>query len=124
MRWLSDKSISRPSPGRTSRSSAQLYTRGPQLVHDGADRPEGDEGARRLSSDELLASAKDTQLSFQETTLQYGAFKGRTASTWYQPSGPSLFVMGARRAVFVTGALTRQELIAYAEGLKPVPPEL
>ena len=28
---------------------------------------------------------------------------------------------GARRAVFVTGALTRQELIAFAEGLKPVP---
>ena len=73
------------------------------------------------SSSELLDSAKDTQLSFQETTLQYGAFKGETASTWYQDSGPSLFVLGARRAVFVTGALTRQELIAYAEGLKQAP---
>jgi hypothetical protein len=61
------------------------------------------------------------ELSYQETTLQFGAFKGATASTWYQESGPSLFVAGARRAVFVTGALTRQELIAFAEGLKPVP---
>lgn len=59
------------------------------------------------------------RLSYQETTLQYGAFKGATALTWYQESGPSLFVAGARRAVFVTGALTRQELIAFAEGLQP-----
>ena len=73
------------------------------------------------SLDQLLANVKDTQLSYQETTLQYGAFKGRTASTWYQDSGPSLYVMGPRRAVFITGALTRQELIACAEGLKPVP---
>jgi hypothetical protein len=73
------------------------------------------------SLEELLANVKDTQLSYQETTLQYGAFKGRAASTWYQDSGPSLYVAGARRAVFVTGALTRQELIAYAEGLKPAP---
>ena len=36
-------------------------------------------------------------------------------------SGPSLFASDARRAVFVTGALTRQELIAFAEGLQPVP---
>jgi hypothetical protein len=69
---------------------------------------------------EAAAAAKD-RLSFQETTLQYGAFKGKTALTWYQESGPSLFVAGARRSVFVTGALTRQELIAFAEGLKPVP---
>lgn len=61
------------------------------------------------------------RLSLQETTLQYGAFKRATAFTWYQESGPSLFVSDARRAVFVTGALTRQELIAFAEGLEPVP---
>jgi hypothetical protein len=73
------------------------------------------------SLDELLVDVKDKQLSFQEVTLQYGAFKGQTASTWYEASGPSLFVMGARRAVFVTGALTRQELVAYAEGLKQAP---
>jgi hypothetical protein len=69
--------------------------------------------------DELGASARH-KLSYQETTLQYGAFKGATASTWYQESGPSLLVAGERRAAFVTGALTRQELIAFAEGLKPV----
>ena len=66
------------------------------------------------------AEAAARKLSYQETTLQFGAFKGETALTWYQESGPSLFVAGARRAVFVTGALTRQELVAFAEGLKPV----
>lgn len=67
------------------------------------------------------ADARAGKLSFQETTLLYGAFRGATAATWYQASGPSLLVAGRRRAVFVTGALTRQELIAFAEGLKPVP---
>ena len=62
-----------------------------------------------------------TSCRYQETTLQYGALQGATASTWYQESGPTLFVRSARRAVFITGALTRQELIAFAEGLKPVP---
>ena len=93
----------------------------PQLVHRRAGRVEGAEDARPQPRRAARGASKDTQLSFQETTLQYGAFKGRTASTWYEASGPSLFVMGARRAVFVTGALTRQELIAYAEGLKPAP---
>jgi hypothetical protein len=65
--------------------------------------------------------AQSDKLSYEETTLQYGAFAGATAATWYQESGPSLFVAGARRAVFITGALTRQELVAFAEGLKPVP---
>jgi hypothetical protein len=67
------------------------------------------------------ASSSDERLSLQQTTLQYGALKGATAYTWYQETGPTLFASGARRAVFVTGALTRQELIAFAEGLKPVP---
>ncbi len=67
------------------------------------------------------ADAASKGLSFQETTLQFGAFKGETALTWYQESGPSLFVAGTRRAAFVTGALTRQELIAFAEGLRPAP---
>lgn len=68
---------------------------------------------------ELAAAARE-KLSYQETTLQYGAFKGETALTWYQESGPSLFVLAKRRAVFVTGALTRQELLAFAGGLRPV----
>ena len=99
---------------------AMLYTRGlsgmtieqigPKAMGCYADRLTGE-----------LDRAKGQKLSFQQTTLQYGALKGATASTWYQESGPALFVAGARRAVFVTGALTRQELIAFAEGLKPVP---
>ncbi len=65
------------------------------------------------------ATDEGERLSLQQTTLQYGALKGATAYTWYQESGPSLFASDARRAVFVTGALTRQELLAFAEGLKP-----
>ena len=120
VRWLSDKVISLPVAGPNEPLVAQLSTRGLSWF---TTEQIGPRAMKALGPQlaELLASAKDTQLSFQETTLQYGALKGRTASTWYQPSGPSLFVMGARRAVFVTGALTRQELIAYAEGLKPVP---
>jgi len=61
------------------------------------------------------------RLSLQQTTLQYGALKGATAFTWYQESGPSLFASDARRAVFITGALTRQESITFTEGLQPAP---
>jgi hypothetical protein len=120
VQWLSDKIIGLPIAGPSEPLVAQLHTRGLSWF---TTEQIGPRAMKALGPQlgELLASAKDTQLSYQETTLQYGALKGRTASTWYQPSGPSLFVMGARRAVFVTGALTRQELIAYAEGLKPVP---
>ena len=62
------------------------------------------------------------KLSYQETTLQFGALKGETALTWYQGAGLRCSCSDERRAVFVTGALTRQELIAYAEGLQPVAP--
>jgi hypothetical protein len=99
---------------------AGLYTRGltwftmeqagPQLTH-----------AIDASQQALLQPTAGSRLSFQQTTLQYGSLKGATASTWYQESGPTLFVRSARRSVFITGALTRQELIAFAEGLKPVP---
>jgi hypothetical protein len=118
-RWLA-AGKGDPLPGPPEAMVLQFHTRGLSWF---TTEQVGPKATKALASrlDELLASARDTQLSFQETTLQYGAFKGRTASTWYQPSGPSLFVLGARRAVFVTGALTRQELIAYAEGLKPVP---
>ncbi len=68
--------------------------------------------------DALRTSAAD-KLSFETTTLQYGAFAGRTASTWYEKSGPTLLVSDARDVVYVTGALTRQELITFAEGLTP-----
>jgi hypothetical protein len=67
------------------------------------------------------ATDEGDRLSLQQTTLQYGALKGATAFTWYRETGPSLFASDARRAVFVTGALSRQELIAFAEGLEPAP---
>ena len=107
---------SRPRERRWSRSStraASAGSRSSSSVRRRCDR----RGGLRAG----LGVAAGRKASYQQTTLQYGAFKGATASTWYQASGPSLFVAGARRAVFVTGALTRQELIAFAEGLKPVP---
>ena len=116
--WISDKVLSLP-VGPRGTAVLELYTRGlsqftveqvgPATMHFWA------------SVHDWPGQATPGRLSYQQTTLQYGAFKGATASTWYQESGPSLFVAGARRAVFVTGALTRQELIAFAEGLKPVP---
>jgi hypothetical protein len=99
---------------------AQLYTRGLSWF---TLEQIGPEAAAFFGSglSDALQTASPGLLSFQQTTLQYGALKGATASTWYQESGPALFAAGARRAVFVTGALTRQESIAFAEGLKTVP---
>ena len=61
-------------------------------------------------------------LSLQQTTLQYDALAGRTAYTWYTEQGPALITGDARHIVFISGALTRQELIDFANGLKPVAP--
>jgi hypothetical protein len=58
-------------------------------------------------------------LSLQATTLQYGALAGSTAYTWYTLAGPTLLVGNRRAVVYVTGSLTRQELISFAEGLRP-----
>jgi hypothetical protein len=118
-RWL-DGTGGAPLPGSPEAMIMQLYTRGLGWFTMEQIGPKAAEQLGRELAD-ALTSAAPTELSFQETTLQYGAFEGETASTWYQPSGPSLFVKGARRAVFVTGALTRRELIAYAEGLRPEP---
>jgi hypothetical protein len=120
MIWVRGVAVGPPSDGPDEPGVALLFTRGLTSM---TVEQIGPKATRYFSAALLnaLDSAARHQLSYQETTLQYGAFKGATASTWYQESGPSLFVAGQRRAVFVTGALTRQELIAFAEGLKPVP---
>jgi hypothetical protein len=71
--------------------------------------------------DSILKGAAAEELSFQSETLQYGWFKGLLARSWYEKSGPTLFVAGRHRMVYITGALTRQELISFVEGLKPLP---
>ena len=118
--WLTTETVNvRVPPGMRWPMVTQLYTRGLSwFTMEQADPHWVESWGPRVR--ELAAAARE-KLSYQETTLQFGAFKGKTALTWYQESGPSLFVLGERRAVFVTGALTRQELIAFAEGLKPVP---
>ena len=104
----------------TEAAVAQLYTRGLEWFSVDQIGPQASAFFKNSLSDALQTTAPDL-LSFRQTTLQYGALKGATASTWYQESGPALFASAARRAVFITGALTRQELIAFAEGLRPVP---
>ncbi len=69
---------------------------------------------------EMLSETAEERLSAQITTLQYGAFAGADAHTWYETSGPTLLVSDGRRAVYATGALTRLELISLAEGLEPL----
>ena len=116
--WLTTEQAGAPAPpGPRSPVVTQLSTRGLSWFTMEQAGPDW-VGAWSPRLQELAAAARE-KLSYQETTLQFGAFKGETALTWYQESGPSLFVLGERRAVFVTGALTRQELIAFAEGLKP-----
>jgi hypothetical protein len=101
------------------RQVAQLYTRGlswfsvQQLGPDAAAKSAA--GLR-----DMLGSMAPDKLSFETTTLQYGALTGATAYTWYEATGPTLFVSAARHMVYITGALTRQELISFAEGLKPL----
>ena len=116
--WLGD-TVSNPPVGLRGTAVLQLYTRG---LSQFTVEQVGPATLRSLAAvRDWESEAGNEKLSGQQTTLQYGALKGATAVTWYQESGPSLFASGARRAVFVTGALTRQELIAFAEGLKPVP---
>jgi hypothetical protein len=120
LQWVSDEVSNPPLAPPKAPLVAQLYTRGLSWF---TMEQLGPEAMRSVGSGLRagLDVAAGRKVSYQQATLQYGAFKGATAFTWYQESGPSLFVAGARRAVFVTGALTRQELIAFAEGLKPAP---
>jgi hypothetical protein len=98
---------------------AQLYTRGLSWFTVEQLGPAAAVKSAASVRDTLQSIAGD-KLSFQTTTLQYGAFAGRTASTWFEASGPTLFVSDQRHVIFITGALTRQELVAFAEGLKPL----
>jgi hypothetical protein len=114
--WIGDQVWNLP-VGLRGAAVLQLYSRGlSQFTMEQVGPPT----LRSLSDiPDWQSEARSNKLSYQETTLQYGAFTGAMARTWYQESGPSLFVAAKRRAVFVTGALTRQELISFAEGLKP-----
>jgi hypothetical protein len=119
--WVFGPQAKTPRRGAGDSGIAQLYTRGLNWFTIEQVGPK----ATRLHEAALRAGLQEARAgltSYQTTTLQYGALSGATAATWYQASGPSLFVVGKRRAVFVTGALTRQELISFAEGLRPLTP--
>ena len=117
--WLTERPSKLPiDPFAGQLDVAQLYTRGLSWFTMQQLGPTTARKSVAYLRDTLRTRAAD-KLSFKTTTLQYGAFAGRTASTWYEKSGPTLLVSDARDVVYVTGALTRQELIAFAEGLKP-----
>jgi hypothetical protein len=68
----------------------------------------------------LVGQGLSGQLSLQSEVLQYGAFTGSRAYSWYSPSGPALFVADKEFAVTVRGGITRDDLVSLAEGLKPL----
>ena len=68
----------------------------------------------------LVRDTLPGQLSEQSETLQYGAFTGRDAYTWYSPGGPVMVVAGKRYVVTVRGGITRDDLLSLAEGLEPL----
>ena len=105
-------------PFRGQRQVAQLYTRGLNWFTVQQLGPKVAGKSVAFLRDTLRSIAAD-KLSFETTTLQYGAFTGAAAYTWYEKTGPTLFVSDPRHIVYITGALTRQELISFAEGFKP-----
>ena len=118
--WLVHDGHSMPfDPLAGQRQVAQLYTRGLSWFTVQQLGPKAAAKSVDNLRDTLRSIASD-KLSFETTMLQYGALTGATAYTWYDTTGPTLFVSDQRHIVFVTGALTRQELIAFAEGLKPL----
>lgn len=118
--WLVHDGHSMPvDPLAGQRQVAQLYTRGLSWFSVQQLGPRAAGKWVAYLRDTLRSIAAD-KLSFETTTLQYGALTGATACTWYDTTGPTLFVSDPRHIVYITGALTRQDLISFAEGLKPV----
>ena len=110
---------SQATPAGRRRMVAALYLRGLSWFSvEQVGPPAAAGAARRLQN--ALVTAGPGKLSFQRTPLTYGEFAGQSAATWYERSGPTLVVGDGSYLVRVTGALTRQELLSFAEGLKPV----
>jgi len=118
--WLVTDGHSLPiDPLAGQRQVAQLYTRGLSWFTVQQLGPTAAGRSVAFLRDTLGSVAAD-KLSFETTTLQYGAFAGAPAYTWYDATGPTLFVSDPAHIVYITGALTRQELVAFADGLNPV----
>ena len=116
--WLGDEPVSSPvGVDHGERQVDVLYTRGLTWFTIRQLGPRSAQTWANLIRD-VLASGGSARLSFETAPLQYGAFAGSTACTWYEKSGPSLLVGDGRAVVYATGALTRQELITLAEGLE------
>jgi hypothetical protein len=97
-----------------------LYTRGLNWCAVEQLGPKGSAGDLAGLTAAFLARSPQSLLSLQADVLQYGAMTGATAYTWFAESGPTLFVAGKGHLVYATGSMTRQELLSFAEGLRPV----
>jgi hypothetical protein len=97
----------------------QLYTRDLTWFAIAQTRVAGD-SALASQAAALAGQGLSGQLSLRSEVLQYGAFTGSRAYTWYSPTGPALFVADKTFAVTVRGGITRQDLLSLAEGLKPL----
>ena len=106
----------RPSPAN---EIDQLYARDLTWFAIAQSRVAGD-AALAAQVATLTGQGLSGQLSLQSEVLQYGAFTGSRAYTWYSPTGPALFVANKTLAVTVRGGITRDDLISLAEGLKPL----
>ena len=106
----------RPSPAN---EIDQLYTRDLTWFAIAQTRLAGD-AALDPQVAALVGQGLRGQLSLQSEVLQYGAFTGSRAYTWYGPTGPALFVADKKFAVTVRGGITRDDLVSLAEGLQPL----
>ncbi len=97
----------------------QLFTRDLTWFTIAQTRIAGD-AALAAQATALTGQSLGGQLSLQSEVLQYGAFTGSRAYTWYSPTGPALFVADKEFAVSVRGGITRDDLISLAEGLQPL----
>ena len=110
-------------PGRRRRGTggpAAVHAR-PLLVHGGAGRTRATPLLRRAAAGLAGGDAATRSSRYRRRRCSTARSRARRPSPGTRRRGRRCSSSGARRAVFVTGALTRQELIAFAEGLKPVP---
>jgi hypothetical protein len=61
---------------------------------------------------------KDPRYAYRKTALTSGDFAGRTARTWMDDGGVSLYVQTRTTAVLLTGDLTRSDALALAGSLQ------
>lgn len=115
--WFADDAATSQSASADELGVAQLYTRGLTWFTVEELGPKATRAYKEYIAGQI-STAASSELSFESVQLQYGWFAGATAYSWYETTGPALLVTGHDRTMYVTGSLTRNELISVAEGMK------